>query len=36
VRDTLAWARSVSRPDSADRLDADREGELLARWHRRR
>jgi 2'-hydroxyisoflavone reductase len=36
ARDTLAWARSVPRPDSADRLSAEREAELLARWHRRR
>ena len=38
VRDTLAWAQSVPLPDSvaASRLSAEREAELLARWHRRR
>ena len=37
VRDTLAWAQSVPLPESVtrDRLAADREAELLARWHRR-
>ena len=37
VRDTLAWALSVPPPESVtrDRLAADREAELLARWHRR-
>jgi 2'-hydroxyisoflavone reductase len=37
VRDTLAWALSVPSPESVtrDRLAADREAELLARWHRR-
>lgn len=38
VRDTLAWAQSVPVPDSVAkaRLSAEREAELLARWHRRR
>ena len=35
VRDTWAWAQSVEQPDSPG-LAADREAELLARWHRRR
>jgi len=34
IRDTLAWARSVEQPDTAG-LAADREAELLDRWHRR-
>jgi 2'-hydroxyisoflavone reductase len=35
VRDTWAWAQTVEQPDSPG-LPADREAELLARWHRRR
>ena len=33
IRDTWAWAQTVDRPASAG-LAADREAELLARWHR--
>lgn len=34
VRDTWAWAQSVTQPDSPG-LPPEREAELLARWHRR-